>query len=119
MKIKKGNKQAHTTGAQRHDTAGKGRFDLLPFRAVSELAKHLEAGIAEGGYEARNWEKGIPLSRWLDSTLRHLGQAAIGMVDEPHWRAALWNLSCLIDTKMRIEEGLLPKELDDLIKEIG
>lgn len=113
-RIKKESKTTETSGAERSERVGKGRYDLLPFRAIDELAKHMEAGVTEGGYEARNWEKGMRISRLLDGTLRHLGQAVVGLTDEPHWRAALWNLTCLIDTMKRIEEGILSVELADL-----
>ena len=34
--------------------------------------------------------------------------------DEPHLAMACWNFLCLLDTQARIEEGLLPAELNDL-----
>jgi hypothetical protein len=77
-----------------------------------EISKHFEAGALK--YSARNWEKGMPLSRYADSGPRHFGQFMIGRTDEPHLLAACWNFLCLLDTKLRIEDGTLPKELDDL-----
>ena len=109
-----GKRQKFETGALRDTEEGKGRYDLLPARAIELLAKHFEAGANK--YSARNWEKGMPLSRYIDSALRHLFKALEGQKDEPHLVAALWNIACLIDTQERIKEGLLPKELDDLPK---
>lgn len=107
-----GSRQQFDTGARRDEQVGKGRPDLLPFRAIDLLAKHFEAGAFK--YGERNWEQGMPLSRYLTSFLRHAHQFAQGKRDEPHHMSALWNLACLIDTKVRIDEGSLPQELDDL-----
>lgn len=107
-----GKRQDFGTGSVRDIQDGKGRFDLLPMFAEEELAKHFEGGARK--YGSRNWEKGQPLSRYLDSCRRHLNKAARGQNDEPHLIAAAWNIMCLIDTKKRIEIGLLPKELNDL-----
>lgn len=109
-----GVRQEFPTGSRRDTREGKGRFDLLQFRAITRLARHLEAGSIK--YGDRNWEKGQPLSRYLDSAMRHAAMAAIGRTDEPHFDAAIWNLMCLVDTVERIKEGLLPAELDDLPK---
>lgn len=95
---------------------GKGRFDLLPCRAVAELARLYEAGCLK--YGDRNWEKGIPLSVYLDSALRHSFKHLAGWRDERHDLAAAWNWMCLIETKMRIDEGRLPKRLNDLPAEL-
>ena len=107
-----GKRQEFSTGAVRDIQEGKGRFDLLPTRAVRELAKHFEAGALK--YSARNWEKGIPLSRYLDSALRHSFAALEGQTDENHAAAAAWNWLCFIETRARISAGLLPAELDDV-----
>ena len=107
-----GKRQEFSTGAVRDTQDGKGRYDLLPTRALREVAKHFEAGADK--YSARNWEKGIPLSRYLDSALRHTFALLEGQADENHAAAAAWNLLCFMDTRARIEAGILPKELADL-----
>lgn len=111
-----GKRQEFSTGSVRDIQEGKGRFDLLPLFAEEELAKHFEAGAKK--YGPNNWMKGQPLSRFLDSTRRHLNKGARGQRDEPHFVAALWNIACLVDTLKRIELGLLPKELNDLLPEL-
>jgi hypothetical protein len=109
-----GKRQQFQTGSRRDTRDGKGRFDLLPVRALMRLSKHFEGGASK--YGDRNWEKGQPLSRFMDSALRHAFKHLGGATDEDHLVAAAWNLLCLADTEMRIKEGLLPKELDDLPK---
>ncbi len=107
-----GQRSKFGTGAQRDLQEGKGRMDLLPVRALFEVAKVYESGAKK--YAARNWEKGIPLSRYLDSGLRHAMKYLRGDRDEPHDAMACWNFLGLIETRIRIEEGLLPPELNDL-----
>ena len=100
------------TGAVRDAQEGKGRLDLLPVRALIEVAKVMEEGAKK--YAARNWEKGIPTHRFMDSGLRHAMKDLRGDRDEPHLAMCCWNFLCCLDTRMRIEEGLLPEELNDL-----
>lgn len=107
-----GERQAFSTGAQRDTQAGKGRYDLLPVLALRRLAVVLEKGAAK--YDDRNWEKGIPLSRYVDSALRHLFKHLEGWTDEDHAAQALWNVACLIQTAEMVDRGLLPRELADL-----
>jgi hypothetical protein len=87
-------------------------FESLPPTAIIEVAKIYEAGARK--YEPRNWEKGIPMSRFLDSGLRHFMKFMRGDDDEPHLAQAVWNFLCLLDTKLRIRDGLLPGSLYDL-----
>lgn len=112
-KIKDSGKRSEfSTGAVRDIQEGKGRFDLVPWDTVWALAKHYEKGCQK--YGDRNWEKGIPTSRYFDSAMRHMVKFYLGMDDENHLIAALWNITCLYETKLRIQKGLLPPELDDL-----
>jgi len=107
-----GERSEFKTGAVRDCSQGKGRYDLLPIFAIMALAKHYEAGCQK--YGDRNWEKGIPLSRFTDSAERHIAAYKMGLEDEPHLTAAAWNIMCALDTIFRIELGLLPDTLDDL-----
>lgn len=107
-----GQRKVFTTGGQRDRQEGKGRYDLLPPDAIHRLAQHFEGGAIK--YNDRNWEKGLPLSRFLDSATRHLFQYLGGDREEDHMIAAAWNALCFVQTQIWIEQGLLPKELDDL-----
>lgn len=49
---------------------GKVRLDLLPFDALTEVAKVLTHGANK--YGDRNWEKGMKWGRLLGAALRHL-----------------------------------------------
>lgn len=60
--------------------------------AVLEYAIQLENGAIKHG--PRNWQKGIPLDRYVDSGIRHYMKHLRGDDDERHDRAALWNMLC-------------------------
>lgn len=92
-----GNRREFGTGAVRDMAEGKGRYDLLPWEAIHELALHCEAGAAK--YGERNCEKGIPVSSLIDSAFRHLSKYMQGEADENHLTAALWNIAFAIQTE--------------------
>ena len=107
-----GERTKFETGAQRDCQEGKGRMDLLPFRAIMEVSKIYEEGAKK--YAERNWELGMNLSRYADSAMRHFAKWMVGRDDERHLEMACWNLLCLIDTNERIKDGTLPISLNDL-----
>ena len=78
------------TGAVRGYTKNAGRFDLLPWHAIHDVAKHCEEGAIK--YGERNVDKGIPQHSLIDSAFRHLKKYWTGETDEPHLRAAAWNI---------------------------
>jgi len=78
---------------------------------MKRLAIHYENGAKK--YDKNNWRKGQPVSRYFDSTMRHLWAEMDGKEDEDHASAILWNLIGIVQTKIDIEKGLLPKKLDD------
>jgi len=90
------------TGAKREDKTGKGRCDLLPPRALIRLSKHYEAGGAI--YGDRNWEKGIKISKHIDSGIRHLLNYLDGKTDEDHLCAAAWQIMCAMETEEKRPE---------------
>lgn len=95
MEIKdSGERRKFETGAVRDIQEGKGRYDLLPWDAIHELALHCEQGALK--YGERNCEKGIPIHSLLDSATRHISCYLRGMKDEPHLRAAMWNIAYAI-----------------------
>jgi hypothetical protein len=85
-----GERTVFETGAVRDMHGGKGRMDLLPWRGIIEVSRHCEDGARK--YGEHNVDKGIPIHSLCDSAARHLAKYLIGMDDEPHLRAAAWNL---------------------------
>jgi len=106
-----GERSEFETGAVRDGSIGKGRYDLISPIALHRLATWSENGALK--YEDRNWEKGIPVSRYIDSLIRHLMKIQCGLEDEDHCAAVLWNAQGLLHTIEAIKQGLLPKELDN------
>ncbi len=107
-----GTRKVFETGANRDLSSGKGRFDLLPMETLRALAIHFEKGCDK--YGPRNWEKGIPVARYMDSAIRHLFQFIDGQEDENHLIAALWNVACAYQTILWIQHGMLAGNLYDL-----
>lgn len=99
------------SGAVRDSQEGKGRYDLISPIALRELALVCERGAIH--YAPRNWEKGMPVSRFISSALRHLQQALERREDEPHLAHAMWNCMAAIHTVEMIARKRLPAELDD------
>ena len=74
-------------------------------KLMLDVAKHFENGALK--YGERNWQKGIPISRYIDSALRHLMKDCACETDEDHAAAFVWNCMCAAWTM----ENLL--EMDD------
>ncbi len=60
--------------------------------ATLEVSKHFEDGAKK--YGENNWQKGIPPTCYIDSAVRHYMKWRRGDADEPHDRAAIWNILC-------------------------
>lgn len=101
-----GERTSFDTGAVRDMHVGKGRFDLLPWYAIHEVAKHCEDGAIK--YGERNVDKGIPQHSLIDSAIRHLVKYIHNEEDESHLRAAAWNIL------WALEQETTHKELNDL-----
>jgi hypothetical protein len=106
-----GKRQQFATGSVRDTAEGKGRFDLIPTMPLRRLAGLYERGAKK--YGDRNWQKGQPLMRYVDSAMRHLNCLIAGEPEEDHAAAIAWNMFALMFTVGEIEAGRLPKELDD------
>ena len=79
------------------------------YEAMLELSKHFEEGAAK--YGEHNWQKGIPVKRYIDSAVRHYLRFLHGEEDERHDRAFCWNIMCAIWTCYN------KPELNEYIKE--
>lgn len=62
--------------------------------ALLELSVHFEEGAKK--YGDNNWQKGIPISCYIDSAIRHYLKYRRGDNDERHDRAFMWNIVCCI-----------------------
>lgn len=107
-----GGRSEFSTGAVRDASEGKGLPSHLPTRALLRASRRFEDGAAK--YDAHNWRKGIPLSRYVDSMNRHTWLFMQGDTSEDHLGAISWNALCLSETFDLISEGKLPQSLNDL-----
>lgn len=105
------------TGAVRDAATGKGRFDLVPTAPIFLLARVYEMGAAK--YASRNWEKGMPIGKFIDCAERHLGKYKMGLRDEPHLSQALWNIVGALWMAGMVHFGLRSAEYNDLPNQVG
>jgi hypothetical protein len=112
-----GTRQNFKTGARRDVQRGKGRMDLTPPFSEMFIACVYETGCIK--YGDRNWEKGIPIGRYLDSAKRHILKHQAGLRDEPHLSMACWNLMCALWTGAMVELKLRPASLNNLVSHVG
>lgn len=108
-----GDRTLFKTGAVRDMNKGKGDMVSLPAAAILRVSKHYEAGAQK--YGRFNYKKGIPVSSFLDSALRHIFKYLDGWDDEDHLSAAAFNIlgaiemeekhSDLIDLPVRVEKN--------------
>lgn len=85
-----GERREFGTGAVRDMAEGKGDMISIPFESILRLSKHYEAGAKK--YNRWNFRKGIPVSSFLDSAMRHLSKYLCGADDEDHLSAAAFNI---------------------------
>lgn len=104
-----GKREEFSTGAVRDVREDKGRFDLIPAYPLLRLAKLYEAGAKK--YSEENWTRGLPIKRCLDSLLRHANSYKMGMMDEDHLSAVVFNAFAIIYFEEMIRQGKLPEEL--------
>ena len=112
-----GERQTFQTGAVRYIAGNKPLLELLPPWALFAYGWIMEAGARK--YAARNWEKGMPMSRYLSSAKRHIEQYQAGFRDEPHLWQALWNVGGAIHTQILVYLGVYPTEFYDLPNHVG
>lgn len=107
-----GSRTTYATGAVRDASEGKGHFSSIPPGALRRIAKRFEDGAKK--YGRYNFQKGIPLTHYQDSLMRHTLAWAEGDQSEDHVGAILWNAAAMDWTETQINAGLLPAELNDL-----
>lgn len=80
--------------------------------AIRRVAARCQLGAEK--YAEHNEKKGMPMSRFVDSSLRHIYQYLEGDRSEDHLAAAAWNLMGLMHTEDGIARGSLSPDLNDL-----
>jgi len=85
-----GSRRIFESGAHRDMAEGKGDMFSLPAAAMLRISKHYELGAKK--YTRLNYQKGVPVSSFMDSALRHLFKYLDGWDDEDHLAAAGFNV---------------------------
>jgi Domain of unknown function (DUF5664) len=107
-----GEKEQFNSGAVRDLCPDKPRPDLCSPFAEERVGEWLRLGAVK--YGERNYEKGMPISRCIQSLCRHLMYYRQGNRSEDHLAAIVFNASAIIHYEEMIKRGVLPKELDDM-----
>lgn len=97
-------------GAVRDGISGKPRYNLIPMSIINRLAVHYALGAEK--YEERNWQKGMPISVYVDSFFRHFyAWLNDENDDEDHGAAMLWNVIGMLWTLQAVKTGVLPEHI--------
>ncbi len=97
-----GERTVFQTGAVRDMHEGKGDMVSLPNAAILRLSKHYENGAAK--YGRWNYTKGINISSFMDSCLRHIFKYLDGWDDEDHLSAAAFNILGAMEMEAKHKE---------------
>ncbi len=101
-----GQRREFETGAVRDRGDLKPRPDLISPFALERVGMHMAKGAKK--YKDRNWELGMPMSECWASLFRHVIQWGVGMRDEDHLAAIIFNAQAIMHY-----EATKP-ELDDM-----
>lgn len=77
-------------------------YDNSRINMLLDVSIHFEEGAKK--YGENNWQKGIPVQSYIDSSVRHYLKHLRGDDDENHLRAFVWNILCCIWTVKHKEE---------------
>ena len=102
-----------TTARALRDNANKLRYDLIPAKANEEYAKVWTVGAAK--YEPRNWEKGMPYTEVIASSMRHLEAIRLGEDIDPE-TGLLHAAHLMCNAAMLAEFHYTHPEFDDRVK---
>lgn len=82
-------------------------FETKMVTLLLEVSKHYEEGAKK--YGEYNWQKGIPVSSFINSACRHYLKAFRGDDDERHDLAFVWNLlNCIWTVENLPDMGDIP-----------
>ena len=98
-----GARRVFETGAQRDRGTLKPRPDLISPYFLLRLGMHMAKGAEK--YEARNWEKGMPVSVFIESLERHLLACKTGERGEDHLSAIGFNLQAIVHFEELAKRG--------------
>lgn len=89
-----GERMTYENGGMREPSTGKGAYELVSPFAWERIAIWYELGARK--YADRNWEKGIPFGRLIQSAIRHMIRWMKGDRSEDHLAAVCWNVMAMM-----------------------
>lgn len=107
-----GQRRDFGTGARRDSSSGKPMIRRIPPIVRERLGGLYERGATkycDVDDPVENWKKGIPLIEFLESLHHHQNAVEMGLEDEDHESAVLWNMIGFMWTKWAIKKGHLPE----------
>lgn len=104
-----GSKRVFSSGSCRDSDEGKPKMELLPLDILMRVSQWYTLGSVK--YGDNNWRKGQPQSVCVGSLLRHLTKYCMGMRDEDHLSAVVFNALSLMNVDMYFQDN---KELYDI-----
>jgi len=87
-------REQFSTWAKRDTSKGKPRYDLISPHALKRVAELMQRWAEK--YWDRNWEKGMPEERFLESWLRHFYQYLQWDRSEDHLSAVCFNVMAVL-----------------------
>lgn len=110
-----GTNRTFGSGAVR-DGGRKPAVHLISPHAMLRLGEWLRYACEDRDppYPPRNWEKGIPISECIGSLQRHVEKFKLGMTDEDHVAAMLFNAMAIAHFEEEINAGRLDPAIDDM-----
>jgi hypothetical protein len=104
-----GVKRIFSTGSMRDSVEGKPLMELLPLDLLMRVSEWYTLGAKK--YGDNNWRRGQPISQCVGSLLRHLTKYCMGMRDEDHLSAIVFNALSIMNVDMYHRDN---KEVYDL-----
>lgn len=109
-------KRIFPNGSVRDDLGNKPMLELIPYDL---FLLRLGALYTKGAkhYGANNYRKGQPISSTIGSLQRHLAKYMLGMTDEDHASAIVWNALSLLNADEYFKDDPLVNDIGDWFKD--
>lgn len=108
--VDSGSQTTFSSGAVRDNPEGKPPMELLPMDLLARVSVHY--GLGAKKYGANNWRRGQSVKHCIASVMRHLMKYQMGMEDEDHLSAIVFNVLSI----MNVEVYHKGEEVDDFRK---
>jgi hypothetical protein len=105
-------KRVFPNGSVRDDLGNKPMLELVPYDLFLNRVGYLYTKGANH-YGCNNWRKGQPMSTTIGSLQRHLAKYMMGMDDEDHLSAVVFNALSLLNADEYFKNDPLVNDIND------